>query len=357
MNEGLLNSNSPLLKAKTLIFVRLDGLGDSLLATPCIAHLKEQCSHLRVIVIASPLGAPVFRDLAETIIVNPHDKDCREKISQIIVDNQAEIVISLTEKRYVFQAMKMANPQFRVGFTPGLHQPLKSLELLLELNYRVNGTKDCHEVERFFLLLEELGLRKPSIIPPLTFRPNSEETKIANERFLSIVRNVAKKICAIQLMPRWHIDLSQGDRENISLEKLQDNLQTVTYLHQKLKDKGIYPVFTCAPNDEIWVKKFLLTLKDSKLFVSDNLGQFVAFLQHCHLFVTPDGGAAHLCACAQTPQVVIFSRDFSKSESIEYRSTRWHPWSSPYKVIVDPGKDSDYEWQDELVNACLEQIF
>ncbi|MBQ7528435.1 glycosyltransferase family 9 protein [bacterium] len=356
MEEKLLAPNSPLLRAKTLIFVRLDGLGDSLLATPCIAHLKEQCPHLKVVVVASPLGAPVFRDLAEVVIVDPKSEDCPQEIYQTIIENKADIVISFTEKRYVFQAMKRANSTFRVGFTPGIGQPLKSLELLWELNHRVDGRVNCHEVERFFLLLEELGLKRPSVIPQLTFHPNSKEVREAREKFLQITNDTEKKICAIQLMPRWHIDLSNNANDKTS-EQLQNNLQVVSYLYKKLREKDIMPVFTCAPNDRMWAERFLSTLEEAKLFVSDNIGLFVAFLQNCHLFVTPDGGSAHLCACAKTPQIVIFSRDFSKSESIEYRSTRWHPWGSPYKIVADPGKNTAYRWQDDLLNACLEQIF
>lgn len=388
--SSYLEANSPLIKAKKIAIVVLDGLGDSILSLPAIRFLVKACPQSEIVVIASSLGAPVFTGTAQTIVFNPKEPDFKAKLTEALRKGHFDAVLCFTEKGYALSAVYQSGSPVRCGFFPGWSQPLKSLALLWQLNYRVPFSNNphidqkIHQTARFFLLLEKLGLKTPAEknFPDLTLELSTEQLaqgRQALAQALGIAESELKsrRLCAIQLMPRWHKEISDlaknGTRPNISSETPsqtadQDKhfspywplLQSAALLYKKLRQGGYTPIFSCAPNDRVWVDTFAQDLSHNlreensdtedtvPVFSDGDLYIFASFLKNCLFLVTPDGGSAHVSAAVKLPEVVFFPAD-----NLERNLTRWKPWRTTCEVVVKQDKNQDDETLSQnLYEAC-----
>lgn len=396
-----LQNNSPLINAKKIAIMVLDGLGDSILSLPAIRFLIKACPQSKILVIASKLGAPVFVGTAETIAFSPKEPNFKSKLNDTLRNSHFDAVLCFTEKGYALSAVYQSGIPVRCGFFPGLSQPLKSLALLWQLNYRVPFSNNphvdqkIHQTTRFFLLLEKLGIKIPAEadFPDLTLELSPEyltkgRQALAASLGLTEAELKSRRLCAIQLMPRWHSEISalakNGTRPNISSQTSsqtadQDKhfspywplLQSAALLYKKLCQGGYAPIFSCAPNDRVWVdifaedlrrnlreEKELIAAADGAtqsateinvpVFSNGDLYIFAAFLKNCRFLVTPDGGSAHVAAAIKLPEVVFFPAD-----NLKRNLTRWKPWRTTCEVVVKQDKNQDDETLSQnLYEAC-----
>lgn len=77
--------------------LRLDALGDSLLALPAVEALGRAWPQTRLVVVASTVGYPVFAGCAEVWVGT---EDLARRLQEI----GCEVVLSFTEKRPALQA-------------------------------------------------------------------------------------------------------------------------------------------------------------------------------------------------------------------------------------------------------------
>lgn len=372
--------------AKNIAVVRLDGLGDSLLAQPAIRHLVKSCPQAKVTVLASRLGAPVFKDLcpAVTIETGDHQTGARQ-IIEALKELDPEIILCFTEKGYALKAVGGFRRALRIGFFPGLSQPLKSLALFYQLSERVFYDNDpkkpqsLHEAERFFLLLDRLGLSRPENIEAarLEIGPEAEAQAKSSIRLLAAQSAKAAGIEAepeaqehpvcIQLMPRWDSEIAQLQQdlqervisEAEARDLLKEYMLPVEELCCFLKAQNSPFVFSCAPPDRIWAQIFTHSLPvlsaapdPPPLFCSSDLYEFAAFIKQASFIVAPDGGAVHAAAAVKTPAVVVFPE-----KNLDNCLCRWRPWQSEYKVAVRQGNRADNKnFSENLIEACKEYV-
>ena len=393
----LLLPDSPLIKAKKIAVVRLDGLGDSILALPALRLLQKACPWAEITVIASQIGAPVFQDTFETAVFNLKETGFTAKLAEFLKGRSYDVIFSFTEKGQTLEAIRLSGVNCRCGFFPGISQPLKSLSLLRQLNHRVyfNNTpgrsNKLHETERFCLLLAELGMKIPPVseLPDLTFKLSQPELESGQKVFKDTVNlktaghaSIAKEgapavapspkaFCAIQLMPRWHSNLPTVIKSQTTLPALGTDsplhnrrfsffwplLHPVVELYIKLLGQQIQPIFTFAPPDQEWVKLFLQDFSTAfpynppaPHFSTQDLRLFCAFLKNCAFMVTPDGGAAHLAAAASLPVIAIFP-----AKNVKANVSRWKPWRVPCQVVVrDQEKQDKQNEAEEFVKDLYE---
>lgn len=398
-----LQANSPLISAQRIAVVVLDGLGDSILSLPAIRFLVKACPQSEILVIASRLGAPVFAGTAQTIAFNPKETDFKAKLTATLQKGHFDAVLCFTEKGYALSAVYQSGIPVRCGFFPGWSQPLKSLALLWQLNYRVPFSNNphinqkIHQTARFFLLLEKLGIKTPTEedFPDLTLELSAEQLAqgrqtLAKALGLEESELKSRRICAIQLMPRWHQQISalakkcepsevnsatsspQTVAANEHFSPYWPLLQSAALLYKKLRQGGYTPVLSCAPNDRMWVEAFAKDLQRNireencretnekgiesspatevsvPVFSNGDLYIFAAFLKNCLFLVTPDGGSAHVAAAIKLPEVVFFPAD-----NIERNLIRWKPWRTTCEVIIKQDKNQDDETLSQnLYEAC-----
>ncbi|MGM9992995.1 MAG: glycosyltransferase family 9 protein [Candidatus Bruticola sp.] len=395
-----LNADSPLIKARRIAVVVLDGLGDSILSLPCLRFLVKACPQSSVTVMASKLGAPVFADTAEVMIFDTKAADFKKQLTAALKRGNFQAVLSFTEKGYALSSVFRSGAPVRCGFFPGLSQPLKSLSLLYQLNYRVpfsnNPHQDAHlhQTARFFLLLKKLGVKVPPETdwPDLTFQFTQEEIERGRQAYLQTLEltmpqsSSVVKSCALQLMPRWHPDIAATISQQASISEVHTQrsqpespndtsfspywplLQPVIKLYAKLLNGGFYPIITCAPNDRIWVDQFAADLTvylnghaqysekpnsyiKVPVFSDHNLRLFASFLRNCRFMISPDGGSAHTAAAVSLPSVVFFP-----AESFERNTTRWKPWRTLCQLVARQEKNQDDEKFSQIIYEACKKI-
>ncbi len=291
--------------------IRLDALGDSLLSLPAVEALARAWAATRLVVVASPLGAPVFASCAEVWQVTP-GADAAE-LGQRLRQAGCQAVLAFTEKRAGLAAAARSGAPVRVGFDPGLSQPLKALWLRRALTHRVPWPNDpsrdpgMHEVERYLMLLQALGVEVPASPPPLRFHPDEQDLDHAR-RFLA---DFPAPPIALQLMPRW----TKGGWP----EALTDHLLAL------LPEPK---VVLFAPCDQPWAEPWA-TRRRVRWACVPEIGRYAAILAGCRVLVTPDGGAAHMAAAVGTPVVDLFGERHAA-----HIVRRWHPWSVEYRVVL-----------------------
>lgn len=286
--------------------LRLDALGDSLLALPAVEALARAWPRTRLVVVASALGAPVFEECAEVWVG-------AENLAARLRQAGCEVVLSFSEKRRALSAAARSGAPIRVGFDPGWTQPLKSLWLRTALTHRVpwpnDPTRDpgMHEVERFFLQLKALGLDFPHPPPPLRLAPSDSDRAWARD----LLGSFGSSPVAVQWMPRW---TAGGWPETLPGEVL-DRLAGPKVLLFAPPDQ---------PQAEPWARQ-----RGLKWSCTPELGRYAAILAGCRALITPDGGAAHVAAAVGTPVVDLF---FERHSAHTVR--RWHPWRVEHRIVL-----------------------
>jgi ADP-heptose:LPS heptosyltransferase len=286
--------------------LRLDALGDSLLALPAVEALGRAWPQTRLVVVASTVGYPVFAGCAEVWVGT---EDLARRLQEI----GCEVVLSFTEKRPALQAAARSGASVRVGFDPGRTQPLKSLWLRTALTHRVpwpncpDRDPGMHEVERFFLLLGALGLDLPHPPPPLRFTPGEEDRAWARDFLASF----DSPPVAVQWMPRW----TAGGWPETLVGEVVDRLGG---------PKAVLFAPPDQPRAEPWARQ-----RGLEWSCTPELGRYAAVLSGCRALITPDGGAAHVAAAVGTPVVDLF---FQRHSAHTVR--RWHPWRVEHRIVL-----------------------
>lgn len=298
--------------------IRGDALGDSLLSLPAVEALRRAWPDTRLLVVASRVGAPVFEHCAEVVA---DLEGCRP-----------EVVLVFTEKRKAFMAGLRSGAGTRVGFDPGLTQPLKAAWLRLALTRRVPWPNDLerdpglHEVERYFLLLEALGLPVPAEKPPMRL-PLSEEDRAQARLFLQ-----GEQPVAVQVMPRW----TAGGWTHL-LDRVWDRLPEPR-------------LALFAPGDRDFAAPWAEARKARSLCVPE-LRRYAAVLEGCRALITPDTGAAHAAAAMGTPVVDLFPERHSA-----HCVRRWRPWAVEHRVVLrgEYRPESEKDLAERLVTSAFE---
>ena len=101
-----------------------------------------------------------------------------------------------------------------------------------------------------------------------------------------------------------------------------------------------------APKDRASVEALVRRCQDNRVGAIETPGplDLAALLERTAIFLTPEGGAAHLSSSTQTPTVVMFDAPYGK----------WHP-RGPHHVIVD-GEFSTGAFSPNRVCAALDSL-
>ena len=292
--------------------IRLDALGDTLLSTPAIRLLVDAGAD--VTVLTHPVGTPILRGLARTLEFTPQTR--AREMAAAMARLKPDGVMIFSEKRRAVAAAQASGAARRVGFDPGLSQPLKSLWLKVALTDRVpfanrlDSDPGYHEVERYCRQVQAIYPGVPRA-PKLWLEILPEERETARQW---LNQQSLERPLGLQLTPKWALHGCQA-------EELR---HLVTLLPQPLL--GFY-----GPGEKQWVEE---SFRDSplKLCYQPNLHLYGALLAQCQALVTVDTGAAHVAAAVGTPTLDIFPR-VNNAHCVR----RWRPWQVEHRVVLsDP---------------------
>jgi ADP-heptose:LPS heptosyltransferase len=317
----------PEAKGARVLIIRLDRLGDTILTTPLITALKEHEPDLELFFLASPAGAPALtgNTLIDRLIVFDVDKATnreRLRLGKLLRNERFDAVVNVNEKIWPHFWTWYSGSPIRIGFFPGITQPLKSLFLPLVLTHRIPSPNDpsrpsaLHEVERYMELLRPLGIDAEAQELTVPLPPDG----IEGARTFLIERGAGmmRPYVALHLTPKWGLE---GWNPEFLIRLSQAILGRWPHISM---------IATYGAAEKEWVKPLIERLPQERftLFFGTDFRRWACLLSQCRALVTMDTGTVHLAAALRVPVVDVFP-----SANFEHCSARWRPWKVPSLVV------------------------
>lgn len=288
--------------------IRLDALGDTLLTTPALQLLREHRPQARVLALTHPVGQSLLSPLCEVQAVSP--RASWREMGRILKDFGAQAVLCFSEKRRAAMACWASGAPLRIGFDPGLSQPLKTLASRVFFTHTqafVNDPRQdpgLHEVERYCKLVELLLDSQEFEIPPLQLQPQPHH-------YEAVRAYREQGLLGLQLTPKW---CRFG--------------YTVGHLRQWMECLQPPILGLAGPAEEQWARQHF---PDIPLYCSHDLFEYAALLEQLRGLVTIDTGAAHVAAARQVATIDVFPERHH-----QHCVRRWRPWHSPHRIVLQP---------------------
>ena len=311
---------------KILIF-RVDALGDTILTTPLICQVRKSFPGARITVVASGRGFPALqglREIDDIIILSPQDMNLRSSASLASELKNRNITASLnvSEKIWGYLVPYLAGVPVRVGFWPGITQPIKSLMCSPLLTHRVYYPNDPrnapgeHEVERHMRLLEPLGVSEA----PGPLRVNvDEEARVWVQEYLKGKRDLSRPIlAALHLSSKWLTD-------GWEIGFLESLLGSIQQYH------AVQLLLTYGEAEKRWAEGFLEHARRSFSlipFFNPSFACWAAALQCSRLLITMDTSASHVASAVGVPVIDIFPEAY-----YAHCTGRWYPWRVVHRLV------------------------
>ena len=297
--------------ARRILLVRLRSIGDTVLATPCIAALKRFVPHAEVDILVEDWVAPVLSNhphISNVIVLERSGLMARARVARELRAANYDVVYNLHGGTTATFLTRATGAPHRVGFKTyqyaQLHNHQAPSPLLLW------GQQQTHSVEQQLALLGWTGV-------PVTDRPRTqlgvdpEATHEINRRLAAVGLNDRK---IVLIHPAAAFATKQWAVENFA--------RVVEFL----SERGFAPVVIVAPHETALLDNLLSQTSVQILSFDDlSLPEVTALAARSQLFVGNDSGIAHIAAAVGTPSVVIFG-----SSNIAH----WRPWNRAAAEVV-----------------------
>ena len=290
-----------LYSAKILI-VKLDHIGDLLLATPVFKAIKEKYPECRLDVIANSKSSIVLKNNPYITHIYPYDSQMfnREGNNSVLTSlrnfetvcaiqhERYDICIGLREDHENLPLMKLLGAESNISFST-------YTEYAFLLDKSVENDSNKHAAEINFDLLKLLNIQKPRILEPQIFTEEADE-KWA-DTFLA-ENNISEDNIVIAISPGggWFLNWWPWEKyasvcEMLSLYKPNIRIVTVGGRAEEKLDLKIR--------------------QNAKCYIASAVGkttihQLAALYRRAAFTITNDGGPMHICTAVGTPVIALF---------------------------------------------------
>lgn len=315
---------------RKILLTRLDHMGDAILMTPMLDALVRRHPEAEITCLVSSRTFPVFQHdprITHLVTFDLHGASRAEKrqMASWVRQQGFDLVISLTEKFWAAMWSLYSGAPVRIGFDAGIYQPLQMLWRLPAFNHRIRTENDpsvaspFHEVQRYMRLLEPLGISEEA--GPLVVHTDPASAAWAGAQWAALNLPAEAIPVGFHFMEQW---ISDGWSEALQGDIIRSLLAL---------DPRMVVIGTAGPGEVGLMKKMAgtLPLERFHLFQGMTFSQWVELVRHLRAYISYETGSAHIGAAAGIPTLMVFpDRWFA------HRSTRWHPWGVPYRVIQRP---------------------
>jgi ADP-heptose:LPS heptosyltransferase len=328
-----------------LLIVRLDNLGDVLLATPAIHALRHALPDAQLTLFASPLGAPVAalnRDLDDVIV---HRAPWMDPDGLLPFDpgRESSTIAELRRRGFdgaiIFTSYHQSSlPAAYLCYLAGI--PLRHAASidgpgsLLTSRHR-HPNRVMHEVERGLDLVGGLGV--PPVEVGLQLEPRPAD-RLEMAAFVARHRRAGRPVVAISPGSTCPSRAYPPERYRDLARLLQVNL-------------GATIVWTGSRNEIPLVKQIREGLAEPGLCLAGttDLSRLAALFAACDVVLTNNTGPMHVAAAVQTPVVALFA--------LTNPPEQWRPWRVPHRLLyADVPCAICYERQCPRDQACLRAV-
>ena len=308
-----------------VLLVRLDNLGDVLLTTPAIHAIKGAAPHVKITLLASPVGAQVRHlnpDIDDVIVYEAPWMDGKGVFSHNS-ERELAVIHLLKEKEFdgaiIFTSYHQSSlPAAYLCYLADI--PLRHAASvdgsgsLLTTRHR-HPPLMMHEVERGLDLVAGIGF-------------------IPGEKDLVLVTGPEDEARATRLLERIGI---RPDRPLIVIHP-GCSLQARTYpwgQYARVADLlierlGCQILFTGGADEVDLVRKIRhwTKLDTASIAGQTDLGSLAAIIARANLVITNNTGPMHVAAAMKTPVIALFA--------LTNPPEQWGPWMVPHRILNKP---------------------
>jgi heptosyltransferase-2 len=272
-------------------------VGDAVLMAPSLAALRKRFPHARITVLANPWVLPLLVNhpaVDRTMIIDK-GRGLLRSIGEL-----TRIISRLRNERYdlavlfqnAFEAALLASMggvRYRIGYnTDGRGF------LLTHKVFRDDRILEAHQVEYYLGLIEAMGWPAEERVPSLFLNDADIES---TSRMLS-----SYGIAEHHFIVGFNPGATYGSAKRWPEERFAT---TGDWAAERWNAKVM--LFGSSPEREIGLRiSELMRHNPINLCGLTTLGQAMALIKRCNLFVTNDSGLMHVAAAFNTPMVAIF---------------------------------------------------
>ena len=334
---------------KKILVVKLDHIGDVILATPVLRSLKETYPNLEMDVMVSSASYPVIQNSPFIRKIYTYDAiqfDRNHTLNEIVKDQNLKTILDIRHESYDLciglredganiAILSMMRAKNLLSFNNDtLYQSYLNL-------YTVQNKKK-HAAENNYDLLKLLGVKKPEVIRPEIFTSKYDLDWV--DDFMES-NNLSREdvIIGVSMGGGWHLNW----------------WPYINYVDLCRKichyNKSVKIIFIGGKaEEELWRNTVNI---NPERFVSamgkTTITQLAALCTKIDLFVTNDGGPMHIASTADKPIIALFGPSPSR---------RFRPLGNKNVIIKKPCKCSpcpqfEYGKQPQCQNnQCMQSI-
>lgn len=309
---------------RKVLVVRLDNLGDVLLATPAIHAVRQFLPDARITLLTSPTGAQVEGLVPDLDDVIAYRAPWMDPDRTLVMDPSREAsTIAMLRRRgfdgaIIFTSFHESSlPAAYLCYLAGI--PLRHAASidgpgsLLTSRHR-HPDRPMHEVERGLDLVGGLGATASA--DALVLRPTTEDRQLMRE-FTRSLRRDGRPIVAIHAgsscpartyPPDGFVEVARAVQSTFDADLLWTGSRDERELIDRIQGQLAQPGLNVAGQT--------------------NLSQLAALISECDLAITGNTGPMHVAAAVKTPIVALFALTNPPYE--------WRPWGVPHRVLNRP---------------------
>jgi ADP-heptose:LPS heptosyltransferase len=331
--------------ARRVLAVRLDNLGDVILAGPALRAVKRALPHCRLTLLTSPAGAQAGRlhpDLDEVIVYKapwvdpwqqlPHDLSRETQVLEQLRAGRFDAAVIFTSYRQ--SSLPAAYLCYLAGIPIRHAASIDSAGSLLTSRHQ-HPDRLIHEVERGLDLVGGLGI--PPVegglvldVPP--------EARLEAERLLHAPRRQSRRIVVI------HPGCSMPARTY----PWQLYARVADLLTERL---GALVVLTGTEPERLLTAAIREAMRSEVVDLAGALDfdMFCGLIAAADLTVTNNTGPMHVSAAVGTPVVTLFA--------LTNPPKQWGPWQVPHRLLFhEVPCRLCYARRCPLGHECLSQV-
>jgi lipopolysaccharide heptosyltransferase II len=321
--------------ARRVLAIRLDNLGDMLLATPALHAIKQSLPGIALSLLASPVGAQVARlnpDIDEVIV---HESPLIDPWCRLPHDSERELRLIATLNEHHFDGA--------IIFTSFRQSPLPAAYLCyladipLRLAASIDGSgsllttrhkhpdRSMHEVERGLSLVGAIGCRSDVIdlvlSVPEQARAVIDSWRLPDDRPLIVVHPGCSMPARTYPWERYAevVDLlAEQLGASIVLTGSEEERALISRIWQGVRSQNRAAVLPLAGALEF--------------------ADLCALIERANVMITNNTGPMHIAAAVKTPVVALFA--------LTNPPEQWRPWRVPHRLL----------YQDVACRLCYNRI-
>ena len=298
---------------KSIIWLRLDSIGDAVLSSSMLPHIKAKYPEAKITVVCQRHVAELYEHcpFVDDIITTPTEANCS------IFQNGSQHLEVLTKIKDKCPDL-LLNSVYSVHYLSDMNDlefiperfAFRNVEIANYTNIISLTNPELLELNKHLKFLESLDIKTNSLEPQIWL--TEEDKKFA----LGIFQK-------FNLSPEKVIVLFAGARV---IEKTYD--QCGESVKRVCEEFG-YKVITVGTKEEYAMNQKSLDVIGEGINLSGELTirQTAAIIEQCRMTVGPDTGFSHVACAVQTPNVVILGGGYKN---------RFFPYSNLTSVISIP---------------------